>query len=145
MAEKNEAFFTFCQNMFLNLKEDPEIGEEKALELMGKTLEMGLKEAYDATGFQKGNPKDFERVLRARDESVGLRVEFPEVTDNKIIYQFHDDPFPGLKGEVDPGKLDATYMAFKVSYLLGNDWGYTTTKHKWRGDDFTEHVIERKA
>jgi hypothetical protein len=145
MAERNVAFFTFCQNMFLNLKNNPKVGEERALKLIGETLEMGLKESYDAMGFHKGNPQDFARVIRARDESVGLVVDFPLVTDDRIVYRFHTDPFPKLKDKVDPGKLDATYMAFKVRYLLGEVWSYTTSKHLWRGDDFTEHVIERKA
>ncbi len=143
MAERNAAFFRLYENTFMVLREM--LGEDRAIELVSRILEKGLKESYDAMGFQKGNPHDFARVLRARDESVGLRVEFPEITDNRIVYQFHTDPFPGLKGEVDAGKLDATYMAFKVRYLLGDDWSYTTTRHIWREGGFTEHVIERKA
>lgn len=145
MAERNDAFFNLYQITFLVNKERH--GEEEALTLMSKYLEAGLKKSYDSAEppFQKGNPQDFARVVKARDEGVGLRVEFPAITDNRIVYQFHTDPFPDLKGEVEAGKLDATYMAFKVSYLLGEGWSYTTTKHKWKGNEFTEHVIERKA
>ncbi|MCD6247404.1 MAG: hypothetical protein J7J87_03175 [Candidatus Diapherotrites archaeon] len=142
MKEYNAPFFALYENTFLVLKEN--FGEEKALEIFTKIMERGLKKAYDAMGFQKGNPQDFARVLRARDESVGLHVEFPEVSENKIVYQFHTDPFPNLKGQVEPEKLDATYMGFKVRYLLGNNWGYKTTKHLWKGDPYTEHVIFKK-
>jgi hypothetical protein len=143
MKEYNAAFFTLYENFFLILKEN--LGEEKTLELLGKVLERGLGRSYDSMGFQKGSPQDFARVIKARDEGVGLHVEFPEIGENRIIYRFHTDPFPNLKGQVDPGKLDATYMAFKVRYLLGEGWSYSTTKHLWRGDSFTEHVIARKA
>jgi len=142
MAEYNAAFFSLYSNLFKVLKE--EFGEEKAFELFTKVMVRGLKNAYDAMGFTKGNPKDFARVLKARDESVGLKVEFPQVNENKVIYQFHTDPFPQLKGFVDAEKLDATYMKFKVEYLLGFEWNYKTTKHIWKGDKYTEHVIERK-
>ncbi len=144
MAELNELFFRLYEITFLVNREDPEVGEEKALELMAKYFETGLKRAYDDMGFRKGDAREFARIVGARDRSVGLDVRFPVVTKDKIVYQFHDDPFPGLKGEVEPEKLDATYMAFKVRYLLGDDWGYTTTKHIWK-DGHTEHVIEKKA
>lgn len=138
----NKAFFGLYENWFLVLKE--EIGEERAIELFTKVMVLGLKKAYDAMGFGKGVAKEFARVVGARDDSVGLRVEFPEVSENRIVYQFHTDPFPGLKGKVAPEKLDATYMRFKVDYLLGQGWSYMTTKHLWRGDSFTEHVITKK-
>lgn len=142
LEKYNAAFFTLYANLFKVLKE--EFGEEKALEIFTKIMERGLKSAYDSMGFQRGNTKDFARVLKARDESVGLEVSFPTITENKVIYRFNTDPFPMLKGIVDAGKLDATYMRFKVNYLLGNEWGYKTTKHIWRGDDFTEHAIEKR-
>ena len=74
---------------------------ETALSEFRKIMEKGLKEAYTIMGFQKGNTQDFARVLRQRDEGVGLHVEFPEVTEKRIVYQFYTDPFPGLKNEVD--------------------------------------------
>jgi hypothetical protein len=141
MKEYNTAFFSLYENLFLVLKDN--FGEEKALELFRQIMEKGLKKAYDSSGFQRGNPQEFARVVGARDESVGLYVKFPEVTENRIVYQFHTDPFPGLKGHVALEKLDDTYMAFKVRYLLGENWSYTTTKHIWR-DEFTEHVITRQ-
>lgn len=142
MVEYNAAFFGLYQNLFLVLKE--ELGEEKALELFTKIMEKGLKAAYDKTGFKKGNPGDFARVVGERDESVGLRVEFPLIANNKLIYEFWTDPFPGLNGAVDSSKLDATYMSFKVRYLLGEDWSYKTVKHLWNKADCTQHVIEKK-
>jgi hypothetical protein len=140
--EYNAAFFGLYTNVFKILKE--EFGEEKALELFTKLMKKGLKVAYDSMGFEKGNAKDFARVLKARDESVGLKVEFPVIEENKVIYQFHTDPFPNLKKEVEASKLDATYMEFKIKYLLGEEWKYSTTKHFWNGDSYTEHIIEKQ-
>jgi len=142
MVEYNQAFFSLYVNLFKVLKEG--FREEKALEIFSKIMEMGLKAAYDNMGFIKGNEKSFAKVLKARDESVGLKVKFPLIEKGKIIYQFHTDPFPELKGIVAFEKLDATYMKFKVSYLLSQEWGYKTTKHIWRGDKYTEHIIEKK-
>ncbi|MBI3190765.1 hypothetical protein HYZ41_03615 [archaeon] len=137
----NAAFFGTHEAYFLILKELK--GEKFALDATGKVMKRGLGKAYDSTGFVKGSPKDFVRVVGERDRSVGLKVKFPAVSDNKIVYQFHTDPFPNLKGKVKPGNLDATYMDFKVNYLLGKDWKYKTTKHIWKGDEYTEHVIEK--
>ena len=67
--------------------------------------------------------------MRERDENVGLRVELPLVTENKIIYQFHQDPFPNLKTIINAGELDNTYIEFKINFLLGNQWSYHTTQH----------------
>ncbi|MCX6801062.1 MAG: hypothetical protein NTZ73_02645 [Candidatus Diapherotrites archaeon] len=142
MEKYNTAFFTLYTNLFKILKE--EFGEEKALEVFTQIMERGLKSAYDSMGFEKGSTKDFAKVLKARDESVGLKVSFPMVTKNKVVYRFHTNAFPNLKGEVSPEKLDATFMRFKVNYLLGDDWGYKTTNHIWRGGRFTDHIIERR-
>lgn len=141
MKEYNAAFFRLYENLFLVLKQS--LGEEKALELFRKVMDKGLKEAYDSVGFQKGNPQSFAKIIRERDDSLGLHTEFPEVSENRIIYQFHTDPIPNLKGHVDHKKIDDTYMMFKIRYLLGENWTYTTTKHIWDGDEFTEHVITR--
>ena len=129
MKEYNTAFFTLYENFFLILKED--LGEDNALELLGKVMERGLGRAYDSMGFQRG--------------SVGLHVEFPEIGESRIAYRFHTDPFPNLKDRVEPEKLDRIYMAFKVSHLLGEGWSYSTTKHRWKGDALTEHVITRQV
>jgi len=139
MKEYNTAFFGLYENLFLVLKEN--VGEEKALGLFRQIMEKGLKKAYDTSEFEHGKPKDFVRVVSERDRNVGLQVEFPEITENKIVYQFRTDPFPDLKGQVEHKKLDDTYMTFKVRYLLGKDWVYKTTKHLWDGDEFTEHII----
>ncbi len=142
MKKYNTPFFTLYENTFLVLIED--LGKEKALKLLNKIFALGLKKAYDAAGFKKGDPNNFVKVVSTRDKNVGLKVKFPQVTDDKIIYQFHTDPFPSLKGKVNPSDLDASYMNFKVNYLLGNKWAYKTTKHIWKGDKYTEHVIAKK-
>ncbi len=141
MKEYNAAFFGLYENLFMTLKEN--FGEEKALALFRQIMEKGLKKAYDMSGFERGNSNDFAKVVGERDRRVGLCVEFPEVTENKIIYQFYTDPFPGLKEHVKHEKLDDTYMAFKVRYLLGEDWKYETTKHLWKGNELTEHIITK--
>lgn len=139
--EYNKAFFGTHERYFLVIKE--KYGKNKTLEIMETVMRINLGKAYDTMGFQKGSPQDFARVVGERDKSVGLDVKFPEVSENRIVYQFWTDPFPGLKGKVEPEELDATYMRFKVFYLLGEDWKYSTTKHLWNGDDCTEHVIEK--
>ena len=142
MKDYNKAFFGLYENTFLVLKQN--FGEEKALELFRQIIEKGLKKAYDEMSFKKGNPHDFARVVSERDKNVGLHIEFPIITENKIVYRFYTDPFPNLKGHIDPNKLYNTYMAFKVRYLLGKNWNYKTTKHIWSGNDFTEHIISKK-
>lgn len=137
----NAAFFAMHEAYFLKMKELQ--GESAALQLMAAVMEYNLCKAYMQMGFAKGDPEDFARVVGERDKSVGLHIEFPVITDSVIVYQFHTDPFPNLKGQVDPEKLDATYMKFKVSFLLGDGWTYRTTKHLWKGDGYTEHVIEK--
>ena len=142
MSEYNAAFFGLYENTFLTLKE--ERGEDEALRLLEKIISCRLKVTYDKSGFSRGSARDFARVVGERDASVGLHIEFPTVEEGLLVYQFHNDPFPNLRGHVAPEKLDKTYMKFKVGYLLGEDWGYETPKHLWRGDRFTEHVIRRK-
>jgi hypothetical protein len=137
----NKAFFGLYENWFIVLKQ--ELGEDKAIELFTKVMEFGLKKAYDAYGANPGSTKEFAIVVGERDKSVGLRVEFPEIKENKIVYQFLDDPFPNLKGITSFQKIDGNYMKFKVRFLLGENWDYTTTKHKWLGDEYTEHVITK--
>jgi hypothetical protein len=138
----NAPFFRLYETMFLVLKQ--ELGEEQCLTILKQVFAKNLKAAYDQTNWRKGNPHDFTHVVGLRDEAVGLQVAFPTVTDTEIVYQFHTDPFPHLKGKVEPEKLDATYLEFKVSYLLGAKWSYITTKHLWRKDPYTEHVITKK-
>lgn len=141
MNNYNAAFFGLFENVFKLLKE--EYGEEKALELFTTLMERGLSKSY-GSDFKKGDPKEFERLVAERDRLVGLRVEFPKMSEDEFIYQFHDDPFPNLKGYVDPSKLDRCYLNFKVQYILGSEWDYKTTKHLWDGSSYTEHVIYKK-
>ena len=141
MKEYNAAFFGLFENTFKTLKNH--YGKETALCLFQEIMETGLSKAY-GSDFEKGNPDDFVRVVGERDKNVGLRVEFPEVSNEKIVYQFHDDPFPNLKGQIEPQELDATYINFKIKTLLGQDWDYETTQHLWQGDPCTEYVITKK-
>lgn len=137
----NAAFFGLFENTFLLLKK--EFGEEKALELFTRLMETGLSKSY-GKDFEKGNTQEFQRLVQERDNLVGLHVEFPVVGDKQLTYQFHDDPFPNLKGHVSPQLLDQCYMNFKVKYILGDEWEYKTTKHLWNGDGYTEHQITLK-
>jgi hypothetical protein len=143
IAPYNKEFFDDLTERFLQHMEKD--SEEAALQFFRDIMRENLSKAYDKMGFEKGNPYDFERVVGERDESVGLNVKFPTVSEKRIVYQFWTDPFPGLKGHVSAEKLDATYMDFKVSYLLGPEWSYRTTMHIWKNGAFTEHVIEKNA
>jgi hypothetical protein len=138
---RNEPFFDLYENIFKLLKE--KYGMDKTLELMYELFSASLAQSY-GTNFKKGDPHDFARIVGLHDNIVGLRVNFPKITDDLIIYQIQDDPFPNLKGLVDPEKLDASYMNFKLKYLLGDDWAYKMTKHFWWGDDCIEHRIYKK-
>ena len=141
MVEYNAAFFSTHESYFLILKKI--CGEKIALDIFRLVMEKNLKKAYDTMCFKRGIPKEFVRVVSERDKSVGLKVTL-KIVDDGIIYRFHTDPFPNLRGKVSAGRLDDTYMAFKVSYLLGKSWSYKTTKHLWKGDSYTEHVISKK-
>lgn len=136
----NSAFFSLFENIFKLIKE--EYNEERSLEIFSKLMEQGLAKSY-GNNFIKGRSSEFIRLVEERDKMVGLRVAFPVVTENEIIYQFLDDPFPNLKGCVDEGKLDACFINFKIKYILGEDWSYITTKHLWRGDNLTEYKISK--
>lgn len=134
----NAAFFSLFENIFKLIKD--EYNEKRALEIFSKLMEQGLGKSY-GNDFMKGLPSEFMRLVGERDKIVGLRVAFPLVTEDEIIYQFLDDPFPNLKGYVDEAKLDACFINFKIKYILGEDWRYINTKHLWRGDKITEYKI----
>lgn len=138
MSDYNAAFFGLFENIFKLRKEED--GEEIALSFFRKLMTMGLSKSY-GVDFDKGDVDAFVKLVGERDVVVGLRVEFPKVSEEEIIYQFHDDPFPNLKGLVEHAKLDDCYLSFKVNYLLGDDWKYETTKHIWKGDACSEHRI----
>ena len=140
MREYNAAFFGLFENTFITLVNH--YGKQVALNIFQEIMEIGLEKAY-GNNFVKGKVGEFVRIVGERDKSVGLHVEFPEVTDKKIVYQFYDDPFPCLRNHVDFQELDATYLNFKIKILLGSGWHYKTTKHLWLGDAYTEHVITR--
>lgn len=139
--EKNIAFFSLYENVFETYQEIH--GRDQAVSFLESLFANALGKAYDLEGFEKGSPNDFARVVKSRDNGVGLKVELPVVSDTKIVYQFHDDPFPGLKGKIDKHDLDMSYLKFKISYLLGNNWKISTTKHIWDGAPYSEHIIEK--
>ncbi len=141
MVKYNAPFFNGLTAVVLALKK--RYGEEQAIDVMREVFSARLKGVYDRLGFTKGKLEDFIRVVAENDRMLGLEVEL-FLESEKIIYRFKTDPFPNLKGHVDPENFDDAYLRFKVEYLLGTDWDYRTTKHLWRGDPFTEHVIERK-
>jgi hypothetical protein len=141
MNQYNFAFFGLYEN-FLQVMID-EIGLDRAMVIFTKTMEVGLKRSYDLYGFIKGNPESFSKVIKERDNFVGIKVSFPEVSQNKIVYRFHTDPFPNLKGIIDYSLLDKTYLSFKINYLLGEGWVYNTKKHIWLGDQYSEYIITR--
>ena len=138
MNEYNAAFFGLYENWFKLLKN--EFGENKAINLFRKAMETGLSKSY-GNNFKKGLTSEFARLVGERDNDVGLLVKFPEISENKLVYQFHTDPFPNLKNEVASQQLDDTYIAFKVKYILGDDWNYKNTTHIWNDDTYTEFVI----
>lgn len=140
MKEYNAAFFGLYENWFKLLKK--EFGESKAIDLFRKAMEMGLSKAY-GDSFKKGLTSEFARLVGERDNNVGLLVKFPEISENKLVYQFHTDPFPNLKNEIAPQKLDDTFIAFKVRYILGDGWNYKNKTHLWNGDSCTEFVISK--
>lgn len=142
MKEYNKPFFSLYENVFLELKE--RLGQDGAIEVFKSLMKKGLSASY-GDDYQKGKTEEFARLVGERDELVGLEVKFPVVEEDKLVYQFHTDPFPGLKGKVDSKDLDETYMNFKVKYILGDDWKFKTTKHLWEGAPFTEHEIYREV
>ena len=138
MKEYNTAFFNLYETWFKVLKSA--MDEEKALMLFKKVMETMLESAY-GSDFDKGYPHEFIRMVSVRDNNVGVKVSFSEINDCQFVYIFHTDVFPNLKGHVDPIMLIDTYISFKVSYLLGDDWSYKTLNHIWNGDECTEILI----
>ncbi len=137
----NAAFFRAHEAYFLEVKK--RFGEDVSLDVMRTVMENTLRKAYMEMGFKFGKPKEFARIVGRRDSAIGLDIAFTDVSDSHIIYEFHTDPFPGLKGHVAPEKLDATYMNFKVNFILGDNWRYNTIYHIWK-DKLTRHIIEKK-
>ena len=137
----NQAFFGLWEQMFLELKSS--YGKEETLKLCKHVMEKSLAKAYDSTGFKKGSPNEFARVLKLRDNAVGLDVDFPKITDNEIIYQFKTDPFPNIKGQFTTNEVYSTFIPFKIHHILGDNWGYKITKDIWKNDKLTEITIFR--
>ncbi len=137
----NAAFFAGITNTFIIASE--KYGEEEALDFLTELMKRSLGAAYGMMGAKRGK-EEFIRCVGERDATVGLKVSFEVKGDNSFAYRFHTDPFPNLRGKVDPNKLDATYIGFKVAFFMGPDWTYTTKKHIWKGDEYTEHLIHVK-
>jgi hypothetical protein len=140
MNTYNAAFFGLYENWFKTIKK--EFGENEALRLFRTVMEEGLSQAY-GSDFDKGSTKEFVRLVGERDQNVGLEVSFPMVEQDKLIYRFHTDPFPHLKGVVDSHRLDDTYIRFKVNFILGQQWHYENVCHIWSGASYTEFLIQK--
>jgi len=138
----NAPFFGLFENIFKLIKDD--FGEEKAIEYFSKLMAVGLSKSY-GSNFEKGDPNSFKNLVSERDLAVGLRVEFPIVSENEIVYRFLDDPFPNLRGLIKYDSLESCYMQFKVDYLLGDNWTYTTEMHIWDGDEYIQHRITKNS
>jgi hypothetical protein len=138
MTGYNAPFFNALSCVFLTYRRMH--GEEEALRFIHEVFSQRLGPVYDSWGFRKGDEQDFARVVGRNDKLLGLAVSL-DIQPQRIIYRFHTDPFPLLKGLVDAARFDRTYLDFKVSHLLGADWSYTTPHHLWKGEPYTEHVI----
>ena len=125
MEKFNAPLFGLYENIFIEYSKLHGINE--ALRFFEKLFARSLSKAYLATGFSKGNIDHFIRVVKERDESVGLPVSALIKAQDKILYQFHQDPFPNLKSIVEKHDLDRTYINFKIKFLLGSEWFYHTT------------------
>jgi hypothetical protein len=136
----NAAFFGLYENVLKTLL--IELPNTEAIRIFTTIMEMGLKKAYDASGFAQGDVQDFIRIVSERDHSVGLPVEIRALSSTQICYRFLMDPFPNMQGMISHEVLDRTYMAFKVRYLLGPHWTYKNIKHLWKGDAYTEFLLE---
>jgi hypothetical protein len=134
----NTAFFSLLENTFITLKS--RFDEDVAIDIFTEIMEKGLRDSY-GTSFIFRDTSEFVRLVSQRDASVGLKVEFPCIQTDKLVYRFYTDPMPRLNGIIDYFKLDAVYMNFKIGYILGNDWSFSTTKHIWLGDECSEHII----
>ncbi len=141
MVEYNTLFFGLYESFFKVMKQ--EIGEASALDIFKKVMQAGLAPAF-GTNFQKGKIDEFARIVGAVDEAVGLKVEFVKSNEQEFYFRLHNDIFPNLKGVVSHEKVDAIYMPFKISYMLGSEWGYKCTKHLWSGDPYIEFHIFKK-
>lgn len=139
MEKFNASFFGLYEHVFYEYAQLH--GVSHALQFFEKLFARTLGKAYLATGFTKGNIDHFVKIVKERDASVGLAVMLSIVAPDKIIYQFHQDPFPNLKKIVAYHNFDRTYINFKIKFLLGDEWLYHTTQHIWDGAPFTEHII----
>ena len=140
MKEYNQPFFKLLENTFIILSEN--FKPDDSLKIFTKIMEKGLRSSYGEIT-KKGDVNNFIKLVGERDKNVGLQVEFSILNENQFLYRFISDPMPGLKEYVESKILDSTYMDFKVRHILGNEWSYSTNKHIWHGDKYTEHLISK--
>jgi len=140
MVKYNTAFFASLETMFEILLK--RFGKKIALTIFKEFMELNLTKAYSEILAKRLSGKgNFKKIVGERDKALGLKVEFEDFNEKSFAYRFLTDPFPNLKGLVKPEELDAGYLKFKIFYFLGKNWGYKTTKHFWKGDGQTEHII----
>jgi len=140
--EYNAPFFRLYEAFFLKLK--GELGK-KGIEIWQNVMRDALITAYTKSGAKRlGGVDEFIKYVGERDRSVGLKVTF-EKNDKGFIYRFHTDPFPGLKGKTNWKHLVEAYLAVKKDFFLGSEWEYTTTKHIWDGNPYTEHIFVKNT
>jgi len=139
MNNYNHAFFGLWEELLKELKVT--YGKNEALQLATRIMEKSLSKSYNATGFEKGSGIEFARVLKIRDNAVGIDVLFPEINQNKIVYQFITDPFPNLKEHYTTEEIYSTFIPFKIRHILGENWTYSISKDIWKNDEITEVII----
>ena len=115
-----------------------------ALKMFREIMEEGLQKAYDSMGAKRlGGVDEFICIVGKRDSMLGLKVKFKK-GDNKFIYIFNTDPFPGLRGHVSNTALDPCYLDIKRDYFLGPEWNYKLVRHIWDGAPYTEWHFTKK-
>lgn len=140
MVEYNLAFFKLYERFFLKLNE--KFGK-KGIDIWKETMRDTLIAAYCESGAKEnGGMDDFIKYVGERDKSVGLQVTFKRTREG-FIYRFYNDPFPGLKGQVDWKIIVDSYLSAKRDFFLGKQWVYYTPKHIWDGDEYIEHVFKK--
>lgn len=142
MKEYNTAFFSLYETWFDALNE--EFGKEKTLLLFARVMETMLSKAYGVV-LRKNDPQEFIRLVKQRDENVGVTISFHNIRDDQFVYRFHVDVFPNLKDKITSREVSETYIRFKINYILGYEWDYKVLKHFWNGDECTDFLIYRAS
>ena len=141
MKKLNKPLFSLYETTFLVIKTN--LGYDQALELFYEIVDNSLGNALNEYIFEKGNPKDFAKIMKKRDESVGNKVTF-KVTNDKIIYRVHTNIMPNLRGHMSINDYANVLVGIKIKHLLGKGWVFKISKHLWKGDKFSEYIITRE-